>query len=185
MCSPTSPSFLLALTLLLVGTVAGPLAATAGEPVPDALRGKLVGPRGTALVQLPGDIASGKKYYALYFSAGWCPPCHTFTPKLVNFYNQTHAQHPEFEVIFISSDNSEEDMRKYMEEYKMPFPALRFDAKANTPKIAAYGGPGIPCLVLVNASGKVLADSFAGQEYRGPDSVMVELQRRLSAGGGS
>lgn len=162
-----------------------PPAAPAGEPpLPDALRGKLVAAKDGALAPLPEDAAAGKKFYALYFSAGWCPPCHKFTPKLVNFYNQTHAQHPEFEVVFVSSDRSEGEMGKYMEEYKMPFPALRFDAKGNTPRVAGYGGPGIPCLVLVDAAGKVLADSFEGNEYLGADHVLVEIQRRLAAAGG-
>ena len=178
---------LLPTVAFLAMSLARPLVvSSAGEAaVPDALRGKLTAARGDgALTPLPEDAAAGKKLYALYFSAGWCPPCHKFTPKLVNFYNQVHARHPEFEVVFVSSDRSEDAMRKYMEEYQMPWPALRFDASENLPQIRGYGGPGIPCLVLVDAAGKVLADSFVGEQYLGPDRVLVELQRRLTTGGG-
>ena len=33
------------------------------------------------------DVLDGYKFYAIYFSAHWCPPCRGFTPMLTEFYN--------------------------------------------------------------------------------------------------
>ena len=77
----------------------------------------------------PFDAAGLKdvKYFAIYYSASWCPPCRAFTPKLVEFYNSFKAQHPNFQLIFVNHDNSADDMLNYMKTDSMPWPAVRFD----------------------------------------------------------
>ncbi|MFN9909829.1 MAG: thioredoxin-like domain-containing protein [bacterium] len=35
----------------------------------------------------------------LFFSAGWCPPCQTFLPKLVEFYNEINLETKILEII--------------------------------------------------------------------------------------
>ena len=70
---------------------------------------------------------SGVKYWAIYYSASWCPPCRAFTPKLVEFYNSFKPQHPNFELIFVNEDQSEDAMLAYMQGDAMPWPAVRFD----------------------------------------------------------
>ena len=42
-------------------------------------------------------------------------------------------------------------------------------------EISKYAGPGIPCLVLVDRQGKVVADSYVNGQYRGPSAVMNEM----------
>lgn len=54
------------------------------------------------------------KLIGVYFSAHWCPPSRDFTPVLRNFYSQVRD---DFEVVFISWDNNEQDMQMYMQEY--------------------------------------------------------------------
>ncbi len=149
-------------------------------PVAEALRGRLAVQKNGALAAVPDAEVAGKKYYALYFSAGWCAPCQVFTPKLVAFYNAIKPKHPEFEVIFVSSDRSEAEQLAYMKDKAMPWPALRFWALKSTPGLTRYGGGGIPRLVLLDAAGNVLSDSFVGDQYVGPERVMTALQVKLS-----
>ena len=150
--------------------------------IADALRGRLAVQKNGVLAGLPDSEVAGKKFYALYFSAGWCPPCHVFTPKLVAFYQAAKTKHPaDFEVIFISDDRSEAEQIAYMKEMGMPWPALRFWAAKSTPNLTRYGGKGIPRLVLVDAAGNVLSDSYVGENYVGPERVMTDLQAKLSA----
>uniref|UniRef100_A0A183G8J2 Thioredoxin-like_fold domain-containing protein n=1 Tax=Heligmosomoides polygyrus TaxID=6339 RepID=A0A183G8J2_HELPZ len=52
---------------------------------------------------------------ALYFSAHWCPPCRKFTPILKSFYNELLSSE-KFEVVFVSDDHTEEELKEYMEE---------------------------------------------------------------------
>ena len=66
-----------------------------------------------------------KKYVLLYFSAHWCPPCRQFTPLLVNYYNQL-GENRNTEIVFVSSDQDKKSMEHYMNEAKMPWPALQY-----------------------------------------------------------
>jgi nucleoredoxin len=130
----------------------------------------------------PVDASTLKdvKFWAFYYSASWCPPCRIFTPKLVDFYKQFKAKHPNFELIFVSQDQDEAAMLAYMKTDRMTWPAVRFDdierVKANE-----YAGEGIPDLVLVDADGKVLSDSFHGSDYVGPDKVMDDIKSMVPA----
>ena len=63
------------------------------------------------------------KVVGIYFSAHWCPPCRGFTPALVEFYNNNHDA-KNFEIIFVSSDQSEDQFTTYYSE--MPWLALSF-----------------------------------------------------------
>ncbi|MEZ5328733.1 MAG: thioredoxin-like domain-containing protein [Verrucomicrobiales bacterium] len=115
------------------------------------------------------------KYLAVYFSAHWCGPCRAFTPDLVEYYNQTKANHPEVEIVFVSSDRSEEEWTNYMLEENMPWYAVQYK-KASSSKLKEYGGPGIPCLVLMTPDGEVLSDSYVDGQYVGPRKVVADLQ---------
>jgi hypothetical protein len=62
----------------------------------------------------------------------------------------------------------------------MPWPAVRFsDISESSLGAKKYCGPGIPCLVLTDASGKVLSDSFHGQDYVGPEQVMEDIKKMV------
>jgi nucleoredoxin len=156
-----------------------PLAPT--NKVADRLNGKLVAYNGRSLEPFDASALKGKKYLAVYFSASWCGPCRKFTPRLVDWYKQ-QAQHDKFEVIFVSRDNSNEEMIEYMKQDAMPWPALSF-AKANqgNSPLEKYEGNGIPCLVIIDREGKVLSHSYNGGEYVGPSKVIKDLQGLLAA----
>ncbi|MFP6892619.1 MAG: thioredoxin-like domain-containing protein, partial [Opitutales bacterium] len=73
-----------------------------------------------------GETLSGK-YVGLYFSASWCPPCRTFTPRLVEFHK---ANKDKFEVLLVSADNSEKAQANYMKKYMMPWLAVKHQSTA-------------------------------------------------------
>lgn len=118
-----------------------------------------------------------KKLIGLYFSAQWCGPCRKFTPSLVSFYNTNAAAHPEFEILFVSNDKSASAMEGYMRDQQMPWPALSFDKVAGNAALKKYAGSGIPCLVVVDENGKVISDTYSGQNRRGPEAVLGDLDR--------
>ena len=118
-----------------------------------------------------------KKLVALYLSAHWCPPCRQFTPKLVAYYNKIAATHPEFEVLFVSNDKSASAMEGYMRDDQMPWPAVNYDKVAGNTALLKYFGGSIPCLVVVDENGKVIFDTYAGKNYRGPEAVLADLDQ--------
>jgi nucleoredoxin len=153
-------------------------ASSADEKFVETVKPHLVQLDGNALKKWEPAPLEKAKFIAIYYSAKWCGPCRAFSPELVKFYNEVKPQHPEFELIFVSRDNSEQEMRQYMSEDAMPWPSVRFAETKN--KVAGrYAGPGIPCLVLIDASGKVLSHSFQGEQYLGPQKVMADIRSVL------
>ncbi|VDM62482.1 unnamed protein product [Angiostrongylus costaricensis] len=98
------------------------------------------------------DALKGK-VVALYFSAHWCPPCRQFTPVLKDFYGEL-VDDGEFEIIFVSFDRTEADLKKYMEEchgnwYYLPFGSSKIQELATK-----YSVNGIPALIVIRSDGK-------------------------------
>ncbi len=120
---------------------------------------------------------AGVKYYAFYYSGYWCGPSRDFTPELVQFYNNFKPTHPNFELIFVSDDKSEGEMLHYMTVDGMRWPAVRYQDQMD-PALdpQQYAGDAIPDLVLVGASGNVLADTYQDGQYLGPQRVIEEIQ---------
>ncbi|HYC71666.1 MAG TPA: thioredoxin-like domain-containing protein [Opitutaceae bacterium] len=153
------------------------LPITAGAPgrpsrMQRQLAGRLVRLEGGALKAVDDAALNGVKYFALYYSASWCGPCRQFTPEFVGEYRRLKAAHPEFEAVFLSGDRSAGEMRAYMKDDAMPWLAVKFDER--THELMSYAGPGIPCLVLVAADGRVLSDSYQGDNYVGPGKVLAD-----------
>jgi nucleoredoxin len=141
----------------------------------DYLKGALVRPGNNGLVRAEDDAIGKKKLIAYYFSAHWCPPCRKFTPQLVQYYNRVAPEHPEFEVVFYSFDKSAAEMEQYMRESNMPWPAIDYDKRNEKKELLAPAGNGIPALVLVEASGKLISSSFDGKTNIAPQKVLDDL----------
>ena len=139
------------------------------------LKGDLVRPENGALVHADDEPILHKKLIAYYFSAHWCPPCRKFTPQLVEYYNRVAPQHPEFEIIFYSFDKSATAMEAYMRETNMPWPAIDYQKLANKEVLKKSAGDGIPSLILVDETGKLISSSYAGKQYLGPAKVLADL----------
>ena len=144
------------------------------------VKGDLVQWHNGAVSHYDDTALQAKKYFLIYFSAHWCGPCRQFTPGLINYYNDAVAKHPEFELIFVSCDKSPFGMETYMRETNMPWPAIEYQKVRGKEGIQKYAGRGIPDLVLVDSSGKILADSYKGEQYLGPESVLQALEGVLS-----
>jgi nucleoredoxin len=141
----------------------------------DYLKGSLVRLSDNGFVSADDDAIGKKKLIAYYFSAHWCAPCRKFTPKLVDYYNRVAPDHPEFEVVFYSFDKSATEMQQYMRETNMPWPAIDYDKLKEKGELRAAAGNGIPSLVLVDATGKLVSRSFDGEKYLGGQKVLDDL----------
>ena len=152
--------------------------------IASAIDGHLVSADGSPFSFPAGTPPGSIQYYAFFYSADWCPPCHTFTPVLADWYKKFKPAHPNFELIFVSDDTNKTAWLAHMKAMAMPWPAYAFDDLAQTGKpIHAYEGSGIPDLILVDANGKVLADTFSAfGTYRSPDQVLPEIETILGPG---
>lgn len=124
------------------------------------------------------DYVLNTDFLLLYFSGHWCGPCRSFTPELVKYYNEKQGGHL-FQVLFVSSDHSDTEMKHYMQSAGMPWPAVVYHSEARKMIKRQYAGSGIPQLVLLDKNGRILADSFKGKKYLGPRHVLTALDERL------
>jgi nucleoredoxin len=149
--------------LLLVALAA--VLSTARANYFDEIKGDLDGP-----VDGPAP-----KFVALYFSAHWCPPCRLFTPKLVEWYKEFKAKHPEFELVFVSGDESKAAMQAYVKETGMPWALAAFD-KVDAEVFRKYASSGIPYLVLIGEDGQALT-AKPGNDWKSPAEVLPEIEK--------
>ena len=70
----------------------------------------------------------------LYFSSYWCPLNKEFIPILANTYKELIGLEKSFEIVFVSSDNSEDAFKEYFDE--MPWVALPFSKRDLKTKLA-------------------------------------------------
>ena len=94
------------------------------------------------------------KLIGLYFSASWCPPCRSFTPKLIHFRNAHSAQ---FEVLLVGWDRSAPEQMAYITTYGMPWPALPNQGEHAKKLGSFFGVQSIPTLIVLSPEGKVIS----------------------------
>lgn len=133
--------------------------------------------KGSRLAQFEPLPSDAPQYFAFYRSAMWCPPCRKFTPELVDFYKKHKRKGAAFELVFISSDKSEDLMAEYMDDYEMEWPAFEY---GKNKEIVRRNGSGIPNLIITDAEGNKLLDSYdESGSYIGPTRVLEEFEDLL------
>ncbi|MBK0052677.1 alkyl hydroperoxide reductase [Stenotrophomonas sp. S39] len=109
---------------------------------------------------------------ALYFGASWCGPCHAFTPELIRIRAALRELGTDTDVVYVSLDESELDMRRYMRSQEMPWPAIDYRKLQSLPAVRTLGGIAPPNLVLIGQGGEVIANGWQGRRYTGLDPVL-------------
>jgi nucleoredoxin len=121
----------------------------ASSTAADLFEGPLLDSKGT---EVSKKALSGKTI-GIYFSAHWCPPCRSFTPKLVKFRDSNKK---DFEVVFVSSDRSPKAQMGYMKETGMKWYTMPHGSGAANALKKKYGIRGIPALIIVSPDGKTI-----------------------------
>lgn len=158
--------------------------AKGGHRVLRELEGKLV--HATTGARKKVSASAPPEFVLLYFSAGWCPGCQEFSPKLVSFHKQQAAHAGKrFQTIWITRDKSEADMQRYAKQHDFPWLTVPWKELDKASITRAHAGSGIPELVLLDAKGAVVATTYDGDEYKEPERVLKALEERLGAGNGA
>jgi len=126
----------------------------------------------------------------LYFSAHWCPPCKRFSAKLVTCYESLREADKKLEIVFLSSDGSEEEFDQYyssmVTETGRQWLSLDYaqrDLKNDLEEL--FGVEGIPTLVLIKKDGTIIStDGTERIEKFGPgafpwDDVGMQMVKDL------
>lgn len=130
-------------------------------------------------MEMVGTLLDGEKFdWAPYkgkvvlveFWATWCKPCIIVDmPKVEEEYRLYHDKG--FEVIGVSLDFKKEDVTKFVEDRKTPWPTLYDGPIQNCPLSMLYGVNSIPLKVLIGKDGKVVAVN--------PQDLPAEMEKLL------
>ncbi|GMS84374.1 hypothetical protein PENTCL1PPCAC_6549, partial [Pristionchus entomophagus] len=96
------------------------------------------------------------KWVLFYFSAFWCPPCRRFSKILKKFYEEARSIRSHVEVVFVSSDRSENEMKEYL-SIQSDWLFLPFASSIIPDLSRRFGVAGIPAVVVVSPTGEVIS----------------------------
>jgi len=161
---------LLLASLLCTSTVTASHSNAVTEELRGLINSALICPEGARLRACSWE--KEPEIIALYFGANWCVPCHAFTPKLRQIRQSFLDAGVNTEVVYVSQDSSEADMRRYMRQSNMPWPGISPRRLRTLPAIHALAGAAPPNLVLIDRNGQVIASGWEGRRYLGLQSVL-------------
>jgi nucleoredoxin len=118
------------------------------------------------------DLSEQVKVFALYFSASYCPPCKKFTPILKEFYDVMNEESKVLEIIFVSKDNSQEEMLGYFE--KMPWLSIKFGDAKIARCMEKFCVEGIPQVVVLKNDGTLITKDGKKDVYTKGEVAMDE-----------
>lgn len=105
---------------------------------------------------LNGKVNPNAQVYFYLQSASWCVPCRMAMPGVIDAYKEM-LQDGRAEVILVNYDRTPEEGKAYIQSYKTSMPTVH----AKDPNLAKLPGftraRGIPFVIVVDASGNVLA----------------------------
>merc|ERR1712100_968492 len=97
------------------------------------------------------------------------PPCRGFTPELAKMYSEAFSSKG-LEIVFVSSDRDESAFNEYFGE--MPWLALPYSNREGKADLSGiFEVQGIPSLVTIDPSGKVINKSARGAVTADPNGL--------------
>lgn len=166
----------LPLLLLSVLCVFGPSGSRAEEAAP-VLGGILPAELHDAEGNKVDPATLKGKTVALYFSAHWCPPCRAFTPSLVKFRDD-HAD-KDFEIVFVSLDNSEGEKKTYIREMEMKWLTVPGARSKEAESLAKrFQIRGIPALIVLAPDGSVVTPNGREDVASSPSTALRKWKEK-------
>ena len=150
----------------------------------------LFGLKGQTLVKLDegnfktiaaSDALANKKIVAYYFSENWNGSKWYFTPRLKDAYEVLSSYSSDIEVVFVSSDCTQDEMKRYMKESHGPWLAASHKsdlAQSLQTKFALlqYFIHFEPILVVCKSNGSVITKEGIF-DFEGPEGMKRWLEK--------
>ena len=89
------------------------------------------------------------KFVLLFFSAGWCYPCHDFLQVLKDFYSEVNIDQKVIEVIYVTDDHNDQDFK---DNYaKMPWLTFPYSSPMHENLKKRFEIIGVPMVLVLDA----------------------------------
>ncbi len=102
------------------------------------------------------------KIVLVNFWASWCAPCITELPSLEQF----HREHPEYPVLAVSIDESEEAYKRFLVQHKVDLVTVR-DPEQTASK--QYATTGWPETFIIDRQGKIRRRFIGATDWTDPE----------------
>ena len=117
------------------------------------------------------------KVILINFFATWCGPCMVEMPFLQTEIWDKHKDNPNFVLLSLGRDHSQEEINKFIEKKKFSFPIYADKGKA---VYALFATQYIPRNYLIDKSGKVVYAStgFSTDEFEDLKKTIIKLLKK-------
>ena len=102
------------------------------------------------------------KYLLIDFWASWCGPCRMENPNVVKAFNTYKGKN--FTILGVSLDKDKESWKKAITQDHLAWTQMSDLKYWNSQAVETFGFQGIPFNVLVDPSGKVVAQELRGED---------------------
>jgi peroxiredoxin len=102
------------------------------------------------------------KFLLIDFWASWCGPCRMENPNVVKAFNEFKGKN--FTILGVSLDKDKSSWKKAIMQDHLSWTQMSDLKYWNSQAVETFGFQGIPFNVLVDTSGKVIAESLRGEE---------------------
>ncbi len=130
-------------------------ASWVGKPAPELEMPDLSG-KNITLASFKG------KYVLVDFWASWCGPCRMENPNVVKAFNKYKGKN--FTVLGVSLDKEKEPWQKAVAQDHLAWTQISDLKYWNSKAVETFGFQGIPFNILVDPSGKIIAQELRGEE---------------------
>jgi hypothetical protein len=105
----------------------------------------------------PLDTAALPRYIVFYRGSSTCPITRQFTPTLLKYYQQMHATHPEFEVVYMMTEGMD-DTSKFAKELGFSWRAISYASTSGIPSVHGHISGLLPQLIVMDRNGRILVN---------------------------
>jgi thiol-disulfide isomerase/thioredoxin len=120
------------------------------------------------------DYVGKGKYVLLDFWASWCPDCRKEMPDLVELYAEYKGDN--FEIVGYSLDKDDQAWKNGIEQLHITWPQMSDCDYWESAPVKSYAVQGIPCTLLIDPEGKIIARGLTGKELA--DEIREKIQKK-------
>lgn len=100
------------------------------------------------------ELSDQFRFFGLFVTGSWCPPCKEFENILIEFYKEINFKEKRFEIIHMSSEKNEHEFKNSIAD--IPWPIIKFNNRVIQTLAGLLNIQYIPMLIIVTNNGEII-----------------------------